>query len=82
MPALRTPKPQFMHKHLFIVTGPAGSGKTTVAQQLSRTFDLPFLEGDDVSFHNSLNILNTELTLSLVSFIRKRSKDEEWEPAY
>jgi hypothetical protein len=37
------------HKHLFIVTGPAGCGKTTVAEYLADWSGLPYLEGDDVS---------------------------------
>jgi gluconokinase len=37
------------HKHLFIVTGPAGCGKTTVAEFLAERSGLPYLEGDDVS---------------------------------
>ena len=36
------------HKHLFIVTGPAGCGKTTVAEFLADWSSLPYLEGDDV----------------------------------
>lgn len=35
-------------QHIWIVTGPAGSGKTTVAQKLQAELGLPFLEGDDV----------------------------------
>ncbi|KAI5304674.1 hypothetical protein KEM56_006144 [Ascosphaera pollenicola] len=36
------------HKqHIWIVTGPAGCGKTTVAVGLSKAFDLPYVEGDD-----------------------------------
>ncbi|KAE8549348.1 hypothetical protein EYB25_007869 [Talaromyces marneffei] len=36
-------------QHIWIVTGPAGSGKTTVAKNLQAEMGLPFLEGDD--FH-------------------------------
>lgn len=35
-------------QHIWIVTGPAGSGKTTVAKNLQAEMGLPFLEGDDV----------------------------------
>lgn len=35
-------------QHIWIVTGPAGSGKTTVAKRLQADMGLPFLEGDDV----------------------------------
>lgn len=37
-------------QHIWIVTGPAGSGKTTVAKNLQAEMGLPFLEGDDVRF--------------------------------
>ncbi|KAJ5679439.1 gluconokinase [Penicillium macrosclerotiorum] len=34
-------------QHIWIVTGPAGCGKSTVGQGLRRALDVPFLEGDD-----------------------------------
>ena len=36
------------HRHIWIVTGPAGCGKTTVAEYLSKYYSLPYLEGDSV----------------------------------
>ena len=36
-------------KHMWIVTGPAGCGKSTVAGYLSKELQLPYIEGDDVS---------------------------------
>jgi len=36
-------------EHIFIVTGPAGCGKTTVAQYLANHINAPYIEGDDVS---------------------------------
>jgi Cytidylate kinase len=36
-------------QHIWIITGPAGSGKSTVAKGLQEELQLPFLEGDDVS---------------------------------
>jgi len=42
------------HKHLFIVTGPAGCGKTTVAEFLAERSGLPYLEGDD--YHPQSNV--------------------------
>ncbi|KAI0555364.1 thermoresistant gluconokinase [Xylaria curta] len=40
--------------HIWLVTGPAGCGKTTVAEHLSKSLNLPYLEGD--SFHPQANI--------------------------
>ncbi|KAI0164788.1 thermoresistant gluconokinase [Xylariaceae sp. FL1272] len=40
--------------HIWLVTGPAGCGKTTVAVYLSKSMDLPYIEGD--SFHPPANI--------------------------
>lgn len=42
------------HRHLWIITGPAGCGKTTVAEFVAKTFSLPYLEGDN--FHPPANI--------------------------
>jgi hypothetical protein len=38
------------NQHIWIITGPAGCGKTSVAEHLHRTFGMPYLEGDVVSF--------------------------------
>lgn len=35
-------------EHIFIITGPAGCGKTTVAQHLAKSLGFPYVEGDDV----------------------------------
>ncbi|OBT58805.1 hypothetical protein VE04_01167, partial [Pseudogymnoascus sp. 24MN13] len=35
------------HKHIWLITGPAGCGKSTVASHLASALHLPFLEGDD-----------------------------------
>ncbi|KAK2755933.1 hypothetical protein FQN54_005729 [Arachnomyces sp. PD_36] len=40
-------------QHIWIVTGPAGCGKTTVAQALAKELALPYIEGDD--YHSKSN---------------------------
>ena len=37
-------------QHIWVVTGPAGCGKSTVGRALQAELGVPFLEGDDVSF--------------------------------
>ena len=37
------------HRHMWIITGPAGCGKSTVAEYLAKELSIPFIEGDDVS---------------------------------
>ncbi|KAF7178120.1 hypothetical protein CNMCM7691_006785 [Aspergillus felis] len=40
-------------QHIWVVTGPAGCGKSTVGRILQKELGLPFLEGDD--FHSQTN---------------------------
>jgi len=40
-----TPQP---YRHIWIITGPAGCGKSTVAQFLAQQLSLPYIEGDEV----------------------------------
>ncbi|KAI1118761.1 thermoresistant gluconokinase [Nemania sp. NC0429] len=40
--------------HIWLVTGPAGCGKTTVAEYLSKALEIPYIEGD--KFHPQANI--------------------------
>ncbi|KAI1383201.1 carbohydrate kinase [Hypoxylon trugodes] len=42
------------HRHIWLVTGPAGCGKSTVAKHLSTSLNLPYIEGDE--FHPPANI--------------------------
>ncbi|TVY22135.1 putative gluconokinase [Lachnellula hyalina] len=42
------------HSHIWLVTGPAGCGKSTVAQYLAKAMKLPFIEGDE--FHPPANV--------------------------
>ncbi|KAL9609104.1 MAG: hypothetical protein Q9167_006100 [Letrouitia subvulpina] len=41
------------HRHMWIITGPAGCGKSTVAQYLAKELSLPYIEGDD--YHTKSN---------------------------
>ncbi|KAF5661012.1 gluconokinase [Fusarium heterosporum] len=41
-------------QHIWLVTGPAGCGKTTVAQYLAQSLGVPYIEGD--SYHPVANI--------------------------
>lgn len=36
-------------QHIWVVTGPAGCGKSTVGRVIQEELQVPFLEGDDVS---------------------------------
>ncbi|MCJ1308079.1 hypothetical protein MMC25_001730 [Agyrium rufum] len=52
--ANRVPSPeQPRQRHMWIVTGPAGCGKTSVAQYLAAQLSIPYIEGDD--FHPPAN---------------------------
>lgn len=46
-------RPEGYH-HIWLVTGPAGCGKTTVAKHLSDALSLPYIEGDE--FHPKANV--------------------------
>lgn len=37
------------HHHIWLVTGPAGCGKSTVAKYVADCLSLPYIEGDEVS---------------------------------
>ena len=36
------------NRHIWIITGPAGCGKSSVAKHLAKQLSLPYIEGDDV----------------------------------
>ena len=58
-PALVTPH----HRHMWIITGPAGCGKSTIAQYLAKELCIPFVEGDDV--RTIRNLVSPMLTCAL-----------------
>ncbi|KAK4905540.1 hypothetical protein LTR49_025171 [Elasticomyces elasticus] len=41
-------------KHIWVITGPAGCGKTSVAEYLHQQLQIPYLEGD--TFHTPENV--------------------------
>lgn len=43
-------RPHHHHRHMWIITGPAGCGKSTVAQYLAKELSIPYIEGDDVCY--------------------------------
>ncbi|KAK0936236.1 hypothetical protein LTR29_012156 [Friedmanniomyces endolithicus] len=49
-----TPQPQHEIKHIWVITGPAGCGKTSVAEYLHQQLQIPYLEGD--TFHTPENV--------------------------
>ncbi|KAK3686983.1 hypothetical protein LTR37_019285 [Vermiconidia calcicola] len=52
--AAADPAPTTAHQHIWVITGPAGCGKTSVAEHMHQTFSLPYLEGD--TFHTPENV--------------------------
>lgn len=55
-------------EHIWLITGPAGCGKTTVAQYLAGELSLPYVEGDDVSSLVTSHIPSNLLTCIAVPF--------------
>lgn len=57
------------HRHMWIITGPAGCGKSTIAQYLAKELSIPYIEGDDVCqtpfIHLSITLL-THYQLEIV----------------
>jgi gluconokinase len=40
--------PKTDHRHIWLITGPAGCGKSTVAEYIAKCLNLPYIEGDNV----------------------------------
>ncbi|KAH8599036.1 P-loop containing nucleoside triphosphate hydrolase protein [Bisporella sp. PMI_857] len=54
VPSSASQQPTTEHQHIWLITGPAGCGKSTVAKFVATSMNLPFLEGDD--FHSAANV--------------------------
>jgi|SRR5687768_5828826 gluconokinase len=46
--AAAAPPSKYNHHHIWLVTGPAGCGKTSVAEHLAGVLSMPYIEGDSV----------------------------------
>jgi ATP-dependent protease Clp ATPase subunit len=44
-------QPETKNSHIWLITGPAGCGKSTVAAYIAKAMNLPYIEGDEVSIH-------------------------------
>lgn len=49
------------HHHIWLVTGPAGCGKTMVASHLAQALNIPYVEGDEVGFQAALEFSTTDM---------------------
>ncbi|EPE31581.1 P-loop containing nucleoside triphosphate hydrolase [Glarea lozoyensis ATCC 20868] len=47
-------QPETKHSHIWLITGPAGCGKSTVAAYIAKAMSLPYIEGDE--FHPEANV--------------------------
>ncbi|KAJ6259465.1 hypothetical protein Dda_5102 [Drechslerella dactyloides] len=69
-------------RHIWIITGPAGCGKSSVAEYLAQALDLPYIEGDD--YHPPENVkkmsegipLNDEDRWGWLDTLRQKASEE------
>lgn len=69
-------------QHIWLVTGPAGCGKSTVARYLAESLHWPYIEGDEVRDDALPSMLLSQLTKSKVSPTSQYRKDERRYPPY
>ena len=56
---------QVHHRHMWIITGPAGCGKSSIAEYLAKELSLPYIEGDDVSISTTLIVRTADMTTTV-----------------
>ncbi|EPS42869.1 hypothetical protein H072_3200 [Dactylellina haptotyla CBS 200.50] len=69
-------------RHVWVVTGPAGCGKSSVAAYIAQSLDLPYIEGDD--YHPPENVkkmsagipLNDEDRWGWLDTLRQKASEE------
>lgn len=60
------------YHHIWLITGPAGCGKSTVAQFIAKAMNLPYIEGDEVlSLYCCFGYVLTDLVVPSQSQHRK-----------
>lgn len=73
------------HTHIWLVTGPAGCGKSSVAEYMANALNMPYIEGDSVRLCPlgivmltiPCTTLTSGLTMLAVSHPGQCRKDEE-----
>ena len=64
-------------RHMWIIIGAAGCGKSTVAQHLAQNLSLPYIEGDKVCAINSPGVISAKSHSSI-----RRQISRRWLPVY
>jgi gluconokinase len=75
-------KPTSALRHIWIITGPAGCGKSSIAAYLAKSLNLPYIEGDD--YHPIENVkkmsegipLNDEDRWGWLDTLRHKASEE------